>query len=173
MDKETKKIESLSWEVTEYEKPQRGKTWYIYAAIFILLAIFFSFFKFQDWHIVFLGVQSNFLFALFIIMAGAIMFIQDGREPAKMIATLGAEGLNLGQSFHDYDEFKNFSVIYKPNLGINKLYLEFKGIRQRLSLSLGELNPLDVRNFLLQYLEEDLDRTNEPLSEQLTKLFKL
>ncbi len=101
------------------------------------------------------------------------MFIQDGREPAKMIATLGAEGLNLGQSFHDYDEFKNFSVIYKPNLGINKLYLEFKGIRQRLSLSLGELNPLDVRNFLLQYLEEDLDRTNEPLSEQLTKLFKL
>lgn len=168
-----KRIDSISWSVPEFDKQERSRLWYILAVVFVILALFFSFFKISSWQIVFLGVQSNFLFALIIVMAAIIMILQQGREPKEVTVSLGAEGVTVGSSFYDYDEFRNFSVLYKPNLAISQLYMEFKGIRQRLSFYLGELNPLDVRNFLVRYLEEDLERNNEPLSEQLTKMLKL
>ncbi len=173
MAEEAQKIDSISWVVPEYEKPERGRIWYILAVIFVIVALFFSFFKIANWGVVFLGIESNFLFALVIVMAAIIMFLQQGRQPGEVTVSLGKEGIFVNNSFYDYDEFKNFSVLYKPNLDISRLYLEFKGLRQRLSFPLGELNPLEVRNYLVRYMEEDLERANEPLSEQLTKLLKL
>ena len=87
---------------------------------------------------------------------------------------LSPEGLKLGQKFYSYDELKNFCVLYRPKESIKNLYFEFKNnMRPRLSLPLRNLDALTVRNFLVRYLDEDLERSNPPLSEQLTKLLKL
>ena len=55
-----------------------------------------------------------------------------------------------------------------------QLYFEYKsGLKPRLSIPLRRMDVLVVRNFLIKYLDEDLDRTDPPLSEQLTKVMKL
>jgi len=52
--------------------------------------------------------------------------------------------------------------------------MEFKNpIKPRLSIPLRSLDPLTIRNYLVKYLDEDLERTEPPLSEQLTKRLKL
>ncbi len=164
----------LRWQIPEYRVPQRNRTWYILASVFIFICIFFSLFKISDWKLVFLGYESNFLFILILILSAVIMYLYEKR-PAEMINfEIGPEGVTVGENFYDYDDIKNFCVLYKPKQSIKQLYFEFKSpARQRLSVPLRRMDALTVRNFLVRYLDEDLERTNKPLSEQLTKLLKL
>lgn len=87
---------------------------------------------------------------------------------------LGPEGIQIGRRFYDYDEIKQFCVLYKPKQSIKNLYLEFNNkMLPRLSIPLRRQDPLNVRNYLVRYLNEDLERIAPPLSEELTKLLKL
>ncbi len=164
----------LTWEIPEHKKIERSKRWYIIAGVLVFLAIFFSFFAISDWRLVFLGSNSNFLFALIIVIALAIMLINEGQEPMILNFSLTPEGVEIGKRFYDYDDFEHFYVIYKPRQSVKHLYLEFKNsIRPRLSVPLRRMDALTVRNFLLKYLNEDLERTDQPLSEQLTRILRL
>lgn len=166
----------IIWEVPEFRKPQRGKNWYIIAGILAFLMIFFSFFSLnlRPLKLAFLGNNNNFLFALIIILAAAIMILIESKEPKMIKVKLDINGIKLGENFYEYDDIKNFCVLYRPKDSIKNLYFEFKNTaRFRLSLPLRSLDPLAVRNFLKRYLEEDLERTHPPLSEQLTKILKL
>ncbi|MFA5754316.1 MAG: hypothetical protein WC905_03125 [Patescibacteria group bacterium] len=164
----------LRWQVPEYRKPERNRNWYIIAIIFAFICLFFCFFTLQSWHLVFLGMSSNFLFALIILVAAIIMIINESQPPIMVNFELGPEGVKIGRRFYDYDEIKNFSVLYKPRESVKNLYFEFKGsFRPRLSVPLRRQEALTVRNFLIRYLDEDLARTDPPVSEQLTKLLKL
>jgi len=166
--------QKLAWPVPEYHQPERNRRWYIAAGIFLFICLFFSFFSFSAWRLVFLGANANFLFALIIIIGAIIMIVNDGREPLLVNIYLTKDGVSVGKKFYDYDRFKDFSVIYKPKQSLKNLYFEFKNtMRPRLSIPLRHMDPLLVRNYLLKYLDEDLERTDMPLSEQLTKLFKL
>jgi len=164
----------LRWEIPEYRKPERSRRWYTAAIIIAAVLVFFCFFAFRDWRLVFLGLGSNFLFALIIVIAAIVVIIKDSQPPLMIKFEIGPEGIKLGGAFYDYDQFKNFCVLYKPKQSIKNLYLEYKnGLRPRLSIPLRRMDALTVRNFLARYLDEDLERTGPPLSEQLTKLLKL
>jgi hypothetical protein len=100
--------------------------------------------------------------------------INEGQPTTMLNCELGPEGFKLAGRLYDYNSLKNFSVIYKPRESLKNLYFEFNSsISQTLSIPLRSMDPLIVRNFLLKYLKEDLERTDEPLSEQLTKMLKL
>jgi len=102
------------------------------------------------------------------------MYTHEKQPPMMVDFELGPEGVKIGGKFYDYDDIKNFCVLYKPKQSIKQLYFEFKSAtRQRLSVPLRRMDALTVRNFLIRYLDEDLERSNDPLSEQLTKLLKL
>ena len=164
----------LTWEIPEHSKPKRSNLWYVITGLLVFLGVFFCFFTISQWNLVFLGPNSNFLFALIIVISAGIMLIRDSQEPLTLNFTLNPEGVTIGKQFYDYDEFKHFAVIYKPKEDIKQLYFEFKNtFVPRLSIPLYDMDPLIVRNYLLKYLDEDLDRTDPPLSEQLTSILKL
>ncbi|MFA6995305.1 MAG: hypothetical protein WC249_02745 [Patescibacteria group bacterium] len=164
----------LKWTVPEYHKPERSRNWYIIAGIFIFICLFFSFFTISGWQIIWLGLKANFLFSLIIIISAIMIIINDSRTPNQVNIEIGPEGVKVGHDFYDYNVFKNFTVLYKPKESLKNLYFEFKNsMRPRISLPLRRLDALTVRNFLIKYLDEDLERTEMPLSEQLTKLLKL
>lgn len=172
---ENNKIQYISWKVPEFDKKEREKTWYIVAVIFMFITLFFCFFEISSWKIVFLGVNSNFMFALILILSAMIMIINDGQDPNLVEFKLGPEGINIGQKFHDYDDLKHFSIIFKPEMEVKNLYFEFNNsfLNPRLSIPLFEQDPIAVRSYLKRYLDEDLERLGPPISEQLTKMLKL
>jgi len=154
--------EIVGWETPEYEKHERTKLWYIIAIVTALLLLLFAF------------LTANFLFAVIIIIVSLVIILHDSREPDMIKVSLTDEGVIVGRKFYDYDELKNFSIVYKPRQDVKNLYFEFKSaIKPRLSIPLGDMNPLSIRKNLLKYLEEDLERTDQPLSESLAKIFKL
>ena len=173
-EQKSEKIATISWMIHDSEKPERGRRWYLIAGIFLAICLFISFFEIQNWRPVFLGYNSNFLFVIIIVLACVVMFINARRESEEIEFSADGDGIKIGEKFFDYDLIKDFSVLYKPKENIAKLYFEFKNpVRPRLSLDLYEENPITVRNFFLRYLTEDLERLNEPLSEQLTKVLRL
>jgi hypothetical protein len=161
--------EVFTWPVPEFEKHNRPKSWYIggiaLGIILILLSIITPNYFFD---------KPNFLFAVIIIIGALVLIMNDGREPHRVKFSITDEGLMVGKKFIDFDELKNFSVVYKPRQNIKNLYFEFKSsLKYRLSIPLLDMNPLPIREYLLKYLAEDLERTDKPLSEGLAKLFKL
>jgi hypothetical protein len=154
--------EIISWLVPEYEKHERSKQWYIIAGSISFTLLILSFFT------------NNFLFAVIIIIAVFITILRDGQEPLKVLFSITDEGVEIGKKFYDYDEIKDFSIIYKPKMEVKNLYFEFKNpIKPRLSIPLYDVDPLQIRETLLKYLTEDLDRTDQPVSEAFGKLLKL
>lgn len=151
-----------SWKVPEYDSHQRGFRWYLIAISLALALLIFSIFT------------GNFLLPVIIIIVAFIFIMQHGQEPEKVIISLGNEGITIGQKFYDYDEFKHFAIVYKPKLNDKNLYFEFNNvIKTRISIPLEDMNPVEIRNHLLKFLDEDLERTDIPLSESLAKMLKL
>ncbi len=151
-----------SWEVPEYNSHNRSFRWYTIAISISLILLLISFFT------------QNFLLPVIIIIVAFIFIMQHGQEPERVIINLGHEGIDIGQKFYDYDEFKHFALVYKPKLNDKNLYFEFNNaFKTRISIPLENMNPIELRNHLLQFLDEDLERTDIPLSESLSKMLKL
>lgn len=154
--------ELFSWTVLEREHYQHSRRWRIVASLIgfglVVLAV----------------LTSNYLFALTILIASFIIVFNEGEEPTELDFIIGTEGVMLGDKFYDYDEFKSFSVLYKPAQGIKSLYLDLASSwRHDLVIPLLDNNPLPIRENLLKYLKEDLERTSESLDETIGKLLKL
>lgn len=155
-------IEIISWDIPEYEKHDRSKLWYLLFALIGLGILAYA------------VTTANFLFAIIVIIAGFVLIMNDARHPQNVSIALTTEGIFVGRKFYDYDEIKDFSIVYKPAENVKRLYFEFKSkTRHRLSIQLADVNPLFVRDNLLSYLTENIERTDETASETLAKVLKL
>lgn len=152
----------FSWKVMEREHYQHSRQWMlVFGSIALGLLIFAV-------------LTGNYMFALVILIVCFIIVFNEHEEPGKLEFVIGTEGIMLGDKFYDYDEFKSFSVLYKPAQDLKALYFDFSSVwRRDLIIPLFDNNPLPIRENLLKYLKEDLERTDESLDEVIGKLLKL
>ena len=154
--------ELFSWQVSEYEEYNRSKNWYVIAIAIALALLIFSFFT------------LNFLFALIVVTASLVIIMHHSQKPPLLEVKITEEGIYIGKNFYEYDVFKHFAIVYKPRIGVKQLYLEFNNWwMHRISLPLFDNNPLPIREALLDFLDEDSDRTDPPYSESIAKILKL
>lgn len=155
-------LKEISWEIDDIKKYPRDKKWYIIAAIIAVGLIVYAL------------ITKNYFFALIIILASGLIIYFDN-EPAKRIPfSIKYNGFQLANTFFEFQTVRNFYIIYKPKEDVKKLFVEFKNpIKHRLSIDLENQDPVEIRNYLLQYLDEDLEKENEPISEGLAKIFRL
>ena len=152
----------MSWEVPEYPTHARPHWWYIIYAIVVIGFIIYAL------------STNNFLFAIILVVGSLVVILNDARTPRNVLISITTEGIIVGNQFYDYDEIKHFALVYKPGQNLKKLYFQFKALtKHRLSIGLHDINPLFLRENLIKYLPEDLERTDEPLSEVLSRILKL
>ena len=151
----------MSWSIPEYREHERGKRWYIAAIAIGALLLLYS------------VLTANFLFAIILVLAMLIMAVHDRRKAPDVLFEIAEGGINIGEAHYSYSSFKSFWMYYEPSEA-KTLFFEFaNGARPRLSIPLQNKNPIRVRSMLLAHLPEDVERENEPLSEQLIRLLKL
>lgn len=151
----------FSWEFPEYIKYKRTKWWYLGMGLFGGLLMIYAI------------VAKNFLFALIIVMVGIIIFLYEAKEPLTVKFKITEDGLELGDNFFLWKEIKNFWVIYEPPT-IKNLYVDFKNIfRPRISVPLEGQDPIKIRERLLEYIDEDTEKEEEPVSDSIGRMFKL
>ncbi|MFA5420672.1 MAG: hypothetical protein WC280_01430 [Patescibacteria group bacterium] len=154
--------EKIIWEIDNIIKHQRSRRWYIAATIIALSFIAYAI------------IVNNYLFALIIILSVSLIIFYDNEEVKKINVEIKNEGISLGDKLYTFDSISVFYIIYKPEENIKKIYFEFKNpLSHRLIVPLENENPIPIRSYLLQYLEEDLDKKDEPLSDFFSNVFKI
>jgi len=149
------------WNFPEFIKHQRGLGWIILMAILSLGLIIWAFWT------------ANILFAFIIIIIAIIVILQAKREPLEVKFQITEDGLGVGSKFYEWKRIENFWVIYKPP-EIKKLYFKLNGILPpSLSISLEKQNPIKIREILLRYCLEDLEKDDESFSDFLGRSLKI
>ncbi|MFA6215365.1 MAG: DUF5673 domain-containing protein [Patescibacteria group bacterium] len=150
----------FQWQFPEFPKYERDKKWYTWGAVAVVLFLLYSVFA------------ANFLFGLITIIAALIVMLFH-RSENTVDFEITEDGIAVGKSFYEYKKIKNFYIFYEPP-EIKTLYFEPKNIfSPRIPISLENENPVKIREVLRQYLEEDLEREHEPVSDQTSRMFKL
>jgi len=151
----------LTWQVDEYHQHARSRTWYILGAIVSVALIVYAI------------ATANFLFAVIILMIGIITLLSTFSAPDKIEVILTTTGVVLGNAFYPYKDIKDFSLVYDPP-EIKVLYLDFhKPWLPLVSVPLEEVDPNRVRETLLPFSLENLDRAEESLTDVVRRLYKL
>ena len=151
----------MSWDIPEFQDYTRGKKWYILAGIIGLLLLVYSVFT------------ANLLFGVIIIIAGIALIKIDKTKPDNIKFSITTKGIILGHNDYEYQDLKDFYIIYEPPK-IKNLFINFKNvIKPRINIPLFDQDPTAVRNLLKKYMAEDLEKKGEPVSESLGRIFKI
>jgi len=148
-----------SWKFIEFPNYERSQRWYLVYGIVIALILFLSIFT------------RNFLFALIVVMAAMIIALFH-RTKGEVEFLITEDGIMVNDRFYDYKDLKNFFIIYEPPQ-IKSLYFEPKSLlNPRIPINLEDQDPVQIREILKQYLQEDLNREYEPITDQLSRFLK-
>lgn len=169
-----------SWQFPEHVKHERSLRWYVFASlifiVMILLSIFgldITFFKISGQPFSLTVDKGNYLFLVLITLFLVLYFYYERKEIENFTIFLTEDGVIINSKLIEYKSLDNFYLIYFPPK-IKNLYLQPKNILKPLIVvPLEDENPLEIREILLQYLKEDLEKEEMPTSESLSKIFKL
>jgi len=168
-----------AWEFLEYEKPERSRKWYLYFALIIALLIILSLFNFNVTLFKYggqpfgLSFYQNPLFIVLLILFIIVYFYMERREDPKMAIAITEDGIVLHNRLIEYKDLENFYIIYYPPV-IKNLYLQPKSrVRPLMTIPLEDQNPVLIREALLNFLQEDIDKEEEPTSDGLSRALKL
>jgi hypothetical protein len=149
------------WTIQEYQQHERGTAWYIFMIIVGLVLVLFSMFT------------GNFLFALIIILFAIILFLQSYQAPPQVPFKITELGVSINTRFYTWSEFENFYIIYQPP-DVKTLFIETTSIfRPLLRIPLLDENPVEVRRTLRGYLEEDLEKEEEPMGDRFARNWRI
>jgi len=157
MPEETKT--EISWSAPEFIHQPKSPLWFTLAGITgLTLIIYFLF-------------QRDYLTALLFFLLGLVTFY-FAKLPAKSVQIqIGAKGLKLNQIQIPYQKLKKFWIVYEPPI-VKTLNFETTAYFNRfLTLQLENENPLPIREILLKYIPEDLER-GEQMDDKIARKLK-
>ena len=150
-----------TWTIPVYQLHTRGTLWYIIAGTLVIALLGYA------------VATANFLFALLIILFAVIIFLSHTNEPPMVDVAVTDLGIVMNERFYPYHALTSFWIIFDPPL-TKHLYIQFQSsVRPALSIHLADENPLEIRETLRQFVYEDLEKREEPLSEVLWRVFKM
>lgn len=150
----------VAWETWDRVPVQRTQRWYLIAAAVGILMIVYG------------VLTANYLFVLVMLMFGVLMMLDDMRKPRRVYAYLTTLGVVYDEEFFPYEAIKDFSVMYQPPA--KHLYVGFVSrVQPMLSIPLEDADPSEVRDTLLQFAMENLDRNDESLTDILHRVYKI
>ncbi len=149
-----------AWESPEHDAHHHGIWWYVIAGLFILAILDFAYF------------ENNPLFAIIIVLVIVTFMVSERRGPDKQVAVIAEDGIIIGAAFYAYADIRNFFIIYEPPT-VKMLYFNPRSaLRPLVGIPLMDQNPVAIRQFLLEYIPEDLEREHEPVRDYFGRLFK-
>jgi hypothetical protein len=151
----------IQWEIDEYPNHQRSRRWYVFmgsiGALMLVYAIF----------------TANFLFAVILLMFAIITVISAFKTPDKVPVVITTTGMIVGDTYYEFPAIKKFAILYDPP-EIQNLYLDFDSYtRPLMTVPLAGIDPNIVREALLPFVIEDLERDDETFADILRRVYKL
>jgi hypothetical protein len=149
-----------SWQFPEHFKHERSLKWYVFFFLIFAIIIALSIFGFDatlfriSGQPFSLSFDKNYLFVVLLVLFLILYFYYERKDIENITIFLTEDGVVMNNKLIEY---KSLDHLFKPMIVIPLL----------------DENPLEVREILLRYLKEDLEKEEMPTSESLSKIFKL
>jgi hypothetical protein len=151
----------FEWFIKEYEQYDRGNRWYLVMILAGVLLVIYALFT------------ANYLFALVIILFGIVLYVHEMQPPLEVYFAITETGIIIGRKFYKFSELGSFWMIYNPP-DVKNLYFRIKNVvRYRLKIPLHNFDPRPIRDYIKQYLIEEMDQEEEPISDRLARILKI
>ena len=163
-----------TWEISEYEERVRSNDWYWIVGFVALACIIIAIL----WH--------NYLFAGIILISTTLIVVYSIRRPRMIEIQISTEGIKIAHNYYPFQEIQAFWIVeqtvaptiapeattqavseglevkYHLLLATKSMYHPFV----KVSLP-TEMNPFELREFLLQFIEER--EITEPLGYKISE----
>jgi hypothetical protein len=151
----------FSWEFLDKEPASTNKKFYLIISSVFALLIVYAFWT------------TNFLFGIFLLLFSFILVLEWQRPPQKEKIIIYQNGVQITNTFYEWKDIEKFSILYvPPHLG--KIYFHFKGlIGVETFVPFDRQDPNILREFLKQYLKEDLAKDKENFIDLLRHWLRL
>lgn len=137
----------MEWEAPEYVVSERHPYWHFATLIIAGLLILYSLFT------------RNFLFVIIIVMFVIIYDIYGRRKPQLLNIAITKQGLKVNDKLYTFeDDLNSFWIFYRPPELKTLNFSRKQRFFPDLSFQLEKQNPLKVRELLLKYLPEDIEK---------------
>lgn len=146
-------MQKLSWQILEYKKKEKTVDWYwavgVIAFSLAVIAI----------------IVGDGLFAIFIIIATAILLSFSNTEPRMFVVNVDKRGINVGSDKYPFATLDEFWIDITDENSPKILLKSKKVFMPLIVIPVEDHHHLDIRDFLLQYLPEK--EMHEPLSQKV------
>lgn len=149
--------QQLEWNAFEHEHIEKTSDWFWVLGIIAIAGAVVSI------------IFNNILFAITIIIGAFVVSINANKKPNKINFKINNRGVIINNTMHLFSSLESFWVKddeeNKPKLLIKSKKL----LMPHIVIPIEGVSPEDVRNFLLEYLNEEED--DEPLTQKIMEFF--
>jgi len=148
----------ISWRAPEYVYYHKTPDWFWAVGIIGVILVAIAYFT------------DNLLFGFLIIVGAAAFGLYGARKPNVIRAAISNEGLHIGNRLFPYETLQSFWIFYRPG-GIKELSIASQKLFMTyIKVPLGDQDPNEVREFLLQFLQEKPQK--ESLVDTIARLIR-
>jgi hypothetical protein len=148
----------LEWQAPEREDRPKTVRWYITVAATATLVVA---------GLIWVG---NFLAALSVGMASALLYYIAQRQPALLRYRLMVDGVAINNILYHYRDIDAFNIIYRPGEVKTIIFRSKQTLAPLIHMEIGDADPMAIRDILLEFLPEN-DELEESLVDVLARRF--
>lgn len=142
----------LNWQAPEFIQVSRPQQWYVLFAIVGILLVVYAL------------ITANYLFALIVVILAVVLNSFFNRKPKNLKIAITREGVFVENNFYSYEnDLASFWILYDPPELKTLNFSRRTPLQPSMAVQLGDQNPLKVREVLLNYLAEDIEKEEHPV----------
>ncbi len=150
---------SITWVTPEFQEYRKHPLWFAGAALITALFVLYGIFT------------NSWTTAVVFGMAGLMAVIYAMQKPQDMTVNISGMGVKLNDKTYSFRDLHKFWIIYSPP-DVKVMYLETKSAMHHVvKVELSDQDPVAIRHFLRDYLDEDLDQ-QESLADIIARKLK-
>ena len=141
---DTKKTEEKTWQAPEYVYREKTSEWYWSVGILTLAGVASAY------------MFGNPLLASLVLVIGFTMALFGARRPKMISFGIGSRGIRADNILYPFQTLWSFWILEKEHENL-LLLKSRKKLSTQIAIPLGDVDPEQMRDFLLDYLEEEDD----------------
>lgn len=152
--------ESIKWSAPEYDYREHASDWYWMIGIITVSAS------------VALIIMGNMLLSIILLVGIGTLIFHASQKPKYLDYEIMERGIYANNKFYDWDSLESFWIIEKEviagqEFGAKLLLISKKALAQQIVIPLGETSTKQIRELLLQLLDEEPQQ--EPFPERIMR----
>ncbi len=135
----------LEWHALAFEHRPKSPKWFIWLAVVltVIMGIFL--------------ITANFIAIITIALVGGLIYTIAQHKPPMMRYRIMVDGPAVNNSLYHFKELDSFNVVYEPGEAKLVLFRSKKKLSPLVHMEIGDMDPVVIRDVLLEFLPEDQD----------------